>query len=122
MTKAQKTAAAVVLPLLALGAALWALVWSQSGRYTVLDHVFRPAALSALLFPAGLYLLLAAAWIALARREARLLGRDPGSGTAAAPTSMLASVVPASVASGTSATNGGVSVSCCRIVPSARTI
>ncbi len=80
MTKAQKTAAAVVLPLLALGAALWALVWAQSGRYTVLDHVFRPAGFAVLLFPAGLYLLLAVVWIILARREARWLGLDPGTG------------------------------------------
>jgi hypothetical protein len=80
MTNAQKAAAAVVLPLLALGAALWAQIWAQSGRFTVLDHAFRSTGVSAALIPAGLYLLLAVVWISLARWEARLLGRDPGSG------------------------------------------
>lgn len=89
MTKAHKTAAAVVLPLLALGAALWASVWSQSGRYTVLDHAFRPIGFSALLVPAGLYLLLAVAWISLARWEARAFGRDPGSGLREGITALL---------------------------------
>ncbi len=80
MTKAQKASAAVVLPLLALGAALWARVWSQSGRFTILDHALRPAGFSSLLLPAGLYLLLAVIWIFLARREAWVLGVDPGTG------------------------------------------
>lgn len=80
MTKAQKAAAGVALPLLALGAALWVQVWAQSGRFTILDHGFRPSGLSSVLIPAGLYLLLAVAWIFLARRESRLLGRDPGTG------------------------------------------
>jgi len=69
----RRALALVTLPILALGASMYASLLGQAKRFTVLEHAFRPEGLAAILLPGACFLLLAAIWIGLARSETRLL-------------------------------------------------
>ena len=78
MARKTKTLSLALIFVIAAGVAVYASLFAQSGRYTVLEHVFRVDPLSLALITVAAFVLIAVLWITIARTEARAASRDAG--------------------------------------------
>ncbi|HEX2694548.1 MAG TPA: hypothetical protein VHP61_02240, partial [Acidobacteriota bacterium] len=78
MARTTKTLSLALIFVIAAAVAVYASLFAQSGRYTVLEHVFRVDLLSLALVAVAAFVLIAVLWVTIARTEARATGRDAG--------------------------------------------
>lgn len=78
MARKTKTLSLALIFVIAAGVAVYASLFAQSGRYTVLEHVFRVDPLSLALVTVAAFVLIAVLWITIAQTKPRAASRDAG--------------------------------------------